>query len=295
VSGSLTDSGTVAVGAAALDAAVSTVSSSPASVTADGSASSTVTVTALDAYGNAISGLAASLGQGTGSSTIAPASTTTDAAGHAVFTVTDTLAETVTYQPTVASTLLSATAGVQFVPGAPDQLDFLVQPTDASATQTIAPAVRVRILDANGNLTASTATVALAVNGGATLAGTTSRAAVAGIATFDDLSIAKAGTGYQLHATSGSLTAADSGSFAIAVGPVAAGTSTVAAAPVSVTADGASAATVTVTLEDASGNAVPGKTVALTQPGGSSSTISAPSGASDANGRVTFSVTDTKG
>src|SRR4029079_8642838 len=99
VSGTLTDSGTVAVGAAALDAAVSTVSSSPASVTADGSASSAVTVTALDAYGNPISGLAASLGQGTGSSTIAPASATTDAAGHAVFAVTDTLHETVTDQP----------------------------------------------------------------------------------------------------------------------------------------------------------------------------------------------------
>src|SRR5256885_6268793 len=52
------------------------------------------------------------------------------------------------------------------------------------------PAVTVAILDAFGNQTASTATVAMAIGtnpGGGSLGGTTSVAAVAGVATFSNL------------------------------------------------------------------------------------------------------------
>jgi hypothetical protein len=57
---------------------------------------------------------------------------------------------------------------------------------------------------------------------GATLSGTTTVAAVAGVATFTDLAIDLAGTGYTLTFTSGALTLAVSNPFDIAVGPAAA-------------------------------------------------------------------------
>jgi hypothetical protein len=66
-------------------------------------------------------------------------------------------------------------------------------------------------------------------------------------------------------------------------------TSTVTANPTSVAADGVTASTITVTLKDSCGNPVAGKTVALAA-GSGSSTISPPSGPSDANGVVTFTV-----
>jgi hypothetical protein len=54
---------------------------------------------------------------------------------------------------------------------------------------------------------------------GAALSGTTTVAAVAGVATFADLSIDSAGTGYTLTATSGALIADVSAAFDITAGP----------------------------------------------------------------------------
>ena len=69
-------------------------------------------------------------------------------------------------------------------------------------------------------------------------------------------------------------------------------TSTVTTSASSVAADGTSSATVTVTLLDSLSAPVVGHTVSLAQ-GAGSSTISAPSGPSDATGQVTFSVSNT--
>ena len=84
---------------------------------------------------------------------------------------------------------------------------------------TITPAVTVDIQDAWGNLVptaTNTVTLSLSSNpGGATLGGTASKAAIGGVATFDNLSLDKAGTGYTLQATSGTLTAATSSGFNI--------------------------------------------------------------------------------
>jgi PKD repeat protein len=74
--------------------------------------------------------------------------------------------------------------------------------------------------------------------------------------------------------------------------PTDAGNSTVATDASNVLANGTSSATITVTLLTEVNAPVVGHTVSLTQGGGSSS-ISAPSGPSDANGLVTFTVTNT--
>jgi hypothetical protein len=168
--GSITgSSGTIAVSAGSLDATVSTVGSSPGTVTADGSTTSTITVTATDPYGNAIAGVTTSLSQGTGNSSISPASTSTNGTGIATFTVKDTTAETVTYQATVASTLLTQTANVQFAPGAADGGNTTINaaPTSMPADGSSTSAITVHAKDAQGNtLTSSGGVVTLSTDHG---------------------------------------------------------------------------------------------------------------------------------
>lgn len=71
----------------------------------------------------------------------------------------------------------------------------------------IAPAITVAAKDASGTLVSSftgSVTLAFGTNAtGSTLGGTTSVAAVAGVATFSNISLNKAGTGYTLVASSG--------------------------------------------------------------------------------------------
>lgn len=105
------------------------------------------------------------------------------------------------------------------VAGAASQLAFSTQPSNAGGGIAISPPVTVQLSDAYGNIaTSSTATVTLAIGtnpGGGTLSGTLSVAADNGVATFNDLSIDKAGTGYTLAASSPGLTGATSASFDI--------------------------------------------------------------------------------
>src|SRR5207244_2487898 len=89
------------------------------------------------------------------------------------------------------STATSSVFGV--TPGTATQLAFSQQPGTTVANRLITPAVKVRALDALGNLVPSftgSVTIALGSNpGGATLSGTTPVTAVSGVATFFDLSL----------------------------------------------------------------------------------------------------------
>ncbi|HKS28088.1 MAG TPA: cadherin-like domain-containing protein [Pyrinomonadaceae bacterium] len=113
--------------------------------------------------------------------------------------------------------------------GITNSLAFDVQPSTTNAGVVIAPAVTVRILDVQGNLTTSTANVTLSIGNnpsGGTLSGTTTVAAVNGTATFSDLSIDKVGVGYTLKAASTGLADATSNAFNIISAAVVAGTKT---------------------------------------------------------------------
>src|SRR5204862_132349 len=85
----------------------------------------------------------------------------------------------------------------------------------------ISPAVKVRALDAFGNVaTGVTDAVAIALGsnpGGSTLSGTTPVAAVSGVATFF-VSLNKAGTGYTLTASAGGFTPVTCTAFDITPG-----------------------------------------------------------------------------
>jgi hypothetical protein len=102
------------------------------------------------------------------------------------------------------------------------QLAFTVQPSTVTAGNAISPAVRVTARDAAGNTASGftgAITLALGANqSGGTLSGTTTANAVNGVATFSNLRITKAGTGYTLTATASGLTGATSAAFSVAPG-----------------------------------------------------------------------------
>jgi hypothetical protein len=104
---------------------------------------------------------------------------------------------------------------------------FTTPPSDAQPGEVWATQPTVVLLDASGNIANSDASVTLAITSGTptsggpgTLIGTTTVAAVNGVATFSDLAIDTAGVGYRLTATSADLTPADSALFTISSGTV---------------------------------------------------------------------------
>ncbi len=103
-------------------------------------------------------------------------------------------------------------------PGAAARLVFLTQPAGAKVGAALAPAVKVGIQDGRGNLvtTASNAvTVRLGRNRtGAVLTGAAA-VAEAGIATFADLKVDKAGAGYTLAASAPGLAGAACAPFSV--------------------------------------------------------------------------------
>jgi hypothetical protein len=129
-------------------------------------------------------------------------------AGPQAVTATDTVTGSIT-----------GSAAVTVTPAAADHLLFLQQPTDTAAGQTMG-AVVVAVVDQYGNIetgdNSDTITLSIGVNpSGGTFSGTLTVTVVNGVATFTDLSIDLAGTGYTLHATTTGLAGADSGAFSI--------------------------------------------------------------------------------
>jgi hypothetical protein len=110
------------------------------------------------------------------------------------------------------------------VPGAPAKLVFTGEPSNAVSGSAIAPAVQVAVEDSSGNVVtgANSTSVTLALGadpGGGTLSGTLTQTTSSGVATFANLHVDAAASGYTLSASSSGLPSATSGSFAIAAPP----------------------------------------------------------------------------
>jgi len=107
--------------------------------------------------------------------------------------------------------------------GAPATIEYTQQPTNVLVNTVIAPAVKLAFKDAGGNVvTTATAgvTVALSANpGGATLTGALTGNAQSGIATFSNLQLDRAATGYRLTATTAGLPAVQSSAFDVTAIP----------------------------------------------------------------------------
>jgi hypothetical protein len=149
----------------------------------------------------------------------------------------------------------------------PTHLVFTVQPADTPEGQTL-PAVQVAVRDVFGaTVTDSTAPVTIAIGsnpGEGTLAGTTTRNAVNGIATFDNLSINNAASGYTLVASSPALTSATSESFDILTAAPQATRLAFTIQPSNEIAGEPISPAIEVTVQDASGNTVSDSSAPIT-------------------------------
>lgn len=279
---------------ASVDATTSTVSASPGSVPADGSTTSTITVTAKDSGGTPVQGQAVTLGQGTGSSTLTVVQGTTDATGKATFTVSDSTAEAVTYTATVnGSTQISPTAQVTFtaVPSASNST-VVASPTTVTADGSASSTITVTVRDSGSNPIQGL-TVSLSPSGGSstitTVQGTTD---ASGVATFTVADATAESVTYSAT-VSGTIQISQIATVTFQAPSPDATQSTVGASPTTVAADGTSFSTVTVTVKDSGGVLLQGVTVSLAGNGGTSSTVTAVNGTTDSTGKATFEVTDT--
>ena len=173
VSVTLTSTPTVTFTAGTTDGVQSTVAATPIAVAADGTTSSTVTVTLKDHFGNPVGGDSVTLDQGSGHSQIGASPVVTNASGVAAFTVTDTTNEYVTYEAVDTSDfdlVVSQTATVAFgtpppiVPVAADcaiVTNYSSVPADGSSTAI----VTVYLYDGSGNPVTGR-TVTLTASGG---------------------------------------------------------------------------------------------------------------------------------
>jgi len=188
------------VGQGPINAGESTVEAAPTSVVADGSTTSTITVTVKDGADDGISGVTVVLGQGAGASTIAPASAESDvtnSSGVATFTVKNATAQTVTYTATaqavpstaIVQQTITQTAAVTFteIPVDPAQSSVYIgsDPAATTATRVVGPettSITVVVRSAEGTLL-SGRTVTLAGSATSTIS-PASATTVDGVATF---------------------------------------------------------------------------------------------------------------
>src|SRR5436190_1938574 len=207
----------------------------PTTTTAGHQITPAVQVTALDAGGRPVPGftqnvtLTLTAGTGTSGATLTGTTTVAAANGVATFYTLSLDKSSTDYTLTATASGLSAATSAPFEikPGPATHLVFTVQPGNATAGATLAPAVEVSAQDASGNTVPSfTGQVTVALGGtnpsGGTLAGTKAAAAVSGVASFATLSIDKSGS-YWLAATAaapgGALSGGTSNDFTIAPGP----------------------------------------------------------------------------
>ena len=288
-----------------VDAVHSTVAASPASVPADGTTTSLVTVTLKDIHDNPVGGKAVTLAKSTGPGTpviTGPSPATTNAGGQTTFTVKSTTAGVDTFQATDStdSVPITQTATVTFTPGSVNQgqSSVVANPTAVPADGTTTSTVTVTLKDVNGNPEIGKA-VSLARTAGPgtpTISGPSPATTdTNGQTTFTVKSTTAGVDTFQATDTTDSVTITQTATVTFTTGPVNASHSTVSASPGSVPADGTTASTVTVTLKDVHDNPVTGKTVTLAKTGGPGApTITGPSPATtNAAGQTTFTVKST--
>ena len=198
----------------------------PTGTTAGNIITPAVTVLVEDANGNQVTTdtSAVTLTIGAGAATLGGSVTVNAIGGVATFAnLIITAAETTKFTATDGS-LTQATSNTititpaPVVPIIPAQVVVAQQPTSTQIGSPISPAITVEVRDSNGRLvTTDTSAVTLSIaSGTATLGGTLTVNAVAGVATFSDITVSAAGN-YTLKATDGQLNSAISKSFSVAV------------------------------------------------------------------------------
>ena len=203
----------------------------PTTATAGVSISPSVTVIALDASGKMTTGyvgsvtLAISAGTGTSGATLLGTTTVLAEGGVAEFNNLKINIAGIGYRLQATANGLSpvTTRAFDITPGAAAKLVFTDEPPSPSTAGAFLTS-QVTAQDALGNTaTAFNGAVTMTITAGtgtsgATLSGTATVSADAGVASFSTLSINKAGTNYSLSATATNLTPDTSASFNIVSG-----------------------------------------------------------------------------
>src|SRR5262249_4861445 len=142
----------------------SSIVASPTTVTADGTSTTTLTVTVEDAQGNIVPNAAVKLTASGSANTFTPVSRTTQSTGVFTATLASTKAQ--------ADTITASVAGVQasdlvtFAAGSPSasKSSIVASPTTVTADGTSTTTLTVTVEDADGNAVADTA-VTLSASG----------------------------------------------------------------------------------------------------------------------------------
>jgi hypothetical protein len=224
----------------------------------------TVVVTAHDSFGNVATSfngpVTMVMGANPPGDTLDGITTAVAVAGIATFDnlQLDVVDTGYTLVATSGGLVADTSSAFTVAPGPAVRLVFTGQPSTVPAGVAIAPAVIVSAQDTFGNTVAGfTANVTIGIGtnpAGGAVTGTTTKATVAGVATFGILAIDKAGTGYTLVATTNSLLSATSTAFDVTGAPPTRLVFTVQ--PSNVTAGVAIAPAVVVTAEDSLGATV---------------------------------------
>ncbi|MHB0964100.1 MAG: beta strand repeat-containing protein [Gemmatimonadaceae bacterium] len=200
----------------------------PASTLA-GSTINAVSVAAQDASGNTVTSftgaVTVAIANNAGGATLSGTTTVNAVAGIATFSDLKLNRPGTGYTLGFsAGSLASATTSTfNVTAGSAARLVVGSVPSSVDAGGVITPSITVTATDSAGNTVTSftgAVTVAIGTNpGGGTLSGTLTRTAVAGVATFDNLSINRNGVGYTLAASATGLASGASVPFTVMVGP----------------------------------------------------------------------------
>jgi hypothetical protein len=261
------------------------------------SITSLTTSTKAHPYSQALS-ITTSGGSGTGATTFAIASggtatgcTLSDSSATATITATTVgtclIQATKAADATYASTT-SATATFTFQVGSATKAMMTTQPAGAVSGSALTTQPVVRVTDSGDNtVTSFTGNVVASIaSGTGTLSGTTTVAAVAGVATFTNLVITGTAGNFTLTFTPTSLTAVTSSSFALAAG--AATKVAITVASVGTTDNVAFTTQPEITIQDASGNTVSSSAVVTATISGAGGTLIGTTTATASSGVATF-------
>jgi len=210
--------------------------------------------------------------------------------GTKTFSATLNTAGTQSITATDTNSITGTQSGIEVTAGAASKLAFVQQPSNTLAAASISPAVTVAVQDASGNtVTTSSASITVAIStnpSSGTLSGTKTINAANGMATFNNLSIDKAGSGYTLRATSSPLTQATSLTFNITLRLA------FTIQPSNATAALSISPAVKVAVQDAGGNTVTSSSASITVAIGtnpSSGTLAGTKTVNAVSGVATFS------
>jgi adhesin/invasin len=282
--------GTSVVFTAGSAVAINSTISGTTPVVADGSATSTVTITLKDAGNNAVSGIVPTFGAtDTGTTNTYGTCSSSNASGISTCTLASTKAESKTLS--IATPVVKAGGTVVFDPGAAVAVNSTITGTGpVNADGTASSTVTITLKDINNNFVIGTVPTFSATNTGSTnVMGTCSSTNASGVSTCT-LKSNNAETKTLAIATP--VVKAGGTVVFTSTEPVAANSSISGTS--SVVADGAATSTVTITLKDISNNPVAGQTPTFGATDTGTTNTYGSCSVSDASGISTCTLTSTK-